>query len=722
MQPEAVNLEKAGRDSGKAFQDDSHHNYMARKIDLQRKQFGLVVPPDPRTLEGTVANERPRKAVAEVHFAPDVQDPSEKKAKKRKRKKIGLDSVLRRLKRRHGKVKGSSKSFTKLKEDVTQSSHAKTDPPPQAASHPQSHSKAEPDAKTLHQLETRPAMDKVGNHKYSPTKQARPDLFFTGVFILVNGYTNPDTETLQRLMHKHGGDLDKYETSRVTHIIAEHLSTAKANIYKRQKKPTPVCNPNWVVDCVRAQRLLPHAEYLIKEVRGGDIGIATYFKDDYVSDSIDHHNTLVSSFQEQVGDCLKIPPSSPPRWEPIKSDAKTDKIDTVANAVVSPVRRATSSSTDTPSAPIEDQNAVSLAQKLSSPSSRTDEKCIDGRIRTTGTDPNFLESFFDQSRLSFIGSYKQRARQTTQKKVSRRKGDHRFVFHVDMDCFFASVVLRSFPEYRDRPVAISHQGKKRLVDGSTKVSPVFFKGSTSECATCNYTARGFGVKKGMYLGRAKELCPDLVVLQYDFEGYEEVSEQVTDILYQHAEDWHGVIEQVSCDEAYMEIYVAGDSGRRPEDVASELAENIRKGVFDATQCTATVGVAPNRLLAKLATDRVKPNRSFVVDDYRELIRDLHLRNLHGIGHRSEKKLVNEGLVTVQDIWDLDKQAEGELCRILGTGLGKKILDACYGRDERPVEAAERKTIGAEVRQLGFSGKTVTSVELVISRNLSRFAV
>lgn len=102
---------------------------------------------------------------------------------------------------------------------------------------------------------------------WSPTdiRRARPDLFFAGVVVLVNGFTNPDTETLQRLLHKHGGDLEKYETTRVTHIIAEHLSTAKAKLYRKAKKPRPVVNPSWIVDCVNAQTLLPFGPYLIHD-------------------------------------------------------------------------------------------------------------------------------------------------------------------------------------------------------------------------------------------------------------------------------------------------------------------------------------------------------------------------------------------------------------------------------------------------------------------------
>jgi DNA repair protein REV1 len=328
----------------------------------------------------------------------------------------------------------------------------------------------------------------------------------------------------------------------------------------------------------------------------------------------------------------------------------------------------------------------------------TNDKYIKGRIRTVGNDPMFLESFFSSSRLSFIGSYKQRIQKSTAKQDQTcrnpSKGDHRFVFHIDMDCFFASVVLRNYPEYRNLPVAISHHGKRG--DGADKQN-VVSKNSTSECATCNYEARKYGITKGMYLGRAKELCPELVVLYYDFEGYEEVSEQVAEILQRQAFAFNGSVEQVSCDEAYVELFIPPDavSGTSFE-LAGEIAEGIRQEIFSETQCTASVGVGANKLLAKLATDKVKPNGSFVVRDYRELLKSLRLRDLHGVGYRMDRRLSDEGLNCVSDVWDLGDRAEGTLCRILGAGLGKRILHFCKGEDDRPVKPVERKTIGAEV--------------------------
>jgi DNA repair protein REV1 len=269
-----------------------------------------------------------------------------------------------------------------------------------------------------------------------------------------------------------------------------------------------------------------------------------------------------------------------------------------------------------------------------------------------------------------------------------------------MDCFFAAVVLRNFPEYKDKPVAISHHGKKASGgndNGNSHLAVIDVpKDSTSECATCNYEARKHGVKKGMFLSRAKALCPDLVVLAYDFEGYEDVSRQVEEIVDKVAAEYYGVVEAVSCDEAYIEMFFV-DKGPflSLHDRAFDVAERIRSEIHNTTQCTASIGVANNKLLAKLGGEKVKPNGSYVVREYQDLLKELRLRDLHGVGWRTEPKLADEGLFTVEDVWRLGRRAEQELVRILGNATGKKIYDFCHGRDDRPVKAPERKTIGAE---------------------------
>ena len=147
----------------------------------------------------------------------------------------------------------------------------------------------------------------------------------------------------------------------------------------------------------------------------------------------------------------------------------------------------------------------------------------------------------------------------------------------------------------------------------------------------------------------------------------------------------------------MELRITDGDGVSTEKIAGALASSIRQEIFERTQCTASIGIATNKLLAKLGTDRVKPNGSFVVEDYRDLLRPLKLRDLHGVGYHLDRKLSEAGLTTILDVWDLGDSAEAELTRILGPGTGKKVFSFCHGKDDRPIAPAERKTIGAEVR-------------------------
>lgn len=474
---------------------------------------------------------------------------------------------------------------------------------------------------------------------------------FQGVVVVVNGHTSPDVDTIMRTLHRHGGDLEKYETRRVTHIIAERLSVAKARMYKRQKRSLPVCKPVWIEDCVRAEKLLPCTSYLVDELRNNTSGsksVTSFFKSSSAK-TVDHvlqtdeGNGSINNFDAQFTisedqSCLKHPPS-----------------------------------------------LTSLKDST---------KLTFGGHRTVGTDPNFLESYFSSSRLSYIGSYKQRMKETA---PSKKNGPQphpsnntsndlatRFVFHVDMDSFFASVVLRKYPQYKNSPVAIGHGHDERYPSR---------KGgrSTSELSTCNYVARKYGVKKGMWLHQARNLCPDLVVLPYDYDGYEEVSSQVSDIIHKYAEQHQrNSVEPVSCDESYIEIWADHDADVRA------VAEAIRFDIEQETGgCTASVGVGKNRLLAKLSSEKAKPNASFVCNDWKTILGGLNLRDIPGIGYRSEQKLKEKQLMTVDDVWDLGGEGEAILCNILGKGNGNKIFNFCNGEDSRAVSPVERKTIGAE---------------------------
>jgi hypothetical protein len=384
----------------------------------------------------------------------------------------------------------------------------------------------------------------------------RPDLFFSGVVVLVNGHTSPDATTLMRLLHKHGGDLEKYETRRVTHIIAEQLSAAKAKIYKQQRKPTPICRPQWIVDSVERGMLLPFGDYLLENVLNDDV-IGTKSVKSFFSMNLECNNETAPA--ESGG-----------------RNAESHEIQ--------------SSREDVRSVAFADEPKTHRWQDTH-PSQANYH--VNGQVRTVGNDPNFLESYFKNSRLSYIGSFKQRVKPTKQTCRSQGKEDSTmFVLLVDMDYFFAAVALKNFPHYRDKPVAVGHSHVARSQQTDSRTA-----NSSSELSTCNYIARKYGVRKGMFLGDAIKLCPDLIVLPYDFEGYEEISGKVATLLDRVAGEFNGCIEQVSCDESYVEINITQNDcdGRDIHDFVHNLAEHIRADIVKETECTASIGIGPNKV-------------------------------------------------------------------------------------------------------------------------------
>jgi DNA repair protein REV1 len=487
-------------------------------------------------------------------------------------------------------------------------------------------------------------------------------LFLRGVVCLINGYTNPDRETLTRMILNHGGGVELYETSILTHILAEELSMAKINIYRKQRKPTPVVKPIWIVDCVREAKLLSCGPYLLEGVRDPHTGLLTamFAKKSNSGIEKDMSSNRVANIRNTSSKTFA------PHCSALRSDDK--------KACLRPSTKPTI-----------------IAQSIASN--------IPMALRTVSTDPNFLEDYFKNSRLSFIGSFKQRIENPRKESPSKRikcNGENweRVIFHIDMDSFFASVVLRKFPQHQGKPVVICHG------TGAGPSNNEMTKSSTSECATCNYEARKYGVKKGMFLGEAKRLCPDIIILPYDFDGYEDVSSSASDIVHSHAERHHGAVEQVSCDEFYCELFFERlEAFEAILENARQVAEEIRSEILEATGCTATVGGAKNKLLAKMATNEAKPDGCLMLHAWKSLLENLNLREMPGVGRRTDKLLRDEGLETVQDIWELgtQKQAESAAASIMGDKNGKKLVGHCYGEDDRGFEPAARKTIGAEVR-------------------------
>ncbi|KAK9703060.1 BRCA1 C Terminus (BRCT) domain [Popillia japonica] len=469
---------------------------------------------------------------------------------------------------------------------------------------------------------------------------------FNGIAILVNGYTKPGADELKIFMAAHGGNYHLYQNQGgcpTTHIIATNLPNTKIN----QLGNVPVVSPEWIVDSISANKLLDFKKYLL-----------------YTNHS---------------------------RTQPKLNFPAMGK----------------------------DKNAV--------PSPEQPQK-----YAKTATDPQFLSDFYNNSRLHLISTLGAEFKQLVNKlreesnsqfpgldKLIQSKSDagittetplksEKIIMHIDMDCFFVSVGLRNRPELRGKPIAVTHSksGKsnpngsnrqaevdlymKRLPSGVIpKLDLIDETSSMAEIASCSYEARRCGVRNGMFMGSALKICPDLVPIPYDFEGYK----QVSSILYHTIAEYTLDIEAVSCDEMYVDVTkILKKSGI----TVVEWASHIRHEIMERTGCPCSTGFGANRLQARLATKKAKPNGQYYlepeeVDNY---MYDLPLEDLPGVGYATIIKLHNLGLKTCGDLYDISLST---LKNELGQKNSEMIYDQARGIDKKSLNYEhERKSVSADV--------------------------
>ncbi|MGA7297540.1 MAG: DNA polymerase IV, partial [Rhodanobacteraceae bacterium] len=234
----------------------------------------------------------------------------------------------------------------------------------------------------------------------------------------------------------------------------------------------------------------------------------------------------------------------------------------------------------------------------------------------------------------------------------------RKIIHVDMDAFYASVEQRDDPSLRGRPVVVAWRGARSVV-----------------CAA-SYEARKFGVHSAMPALRAERLCPDAAFVAPDFPRYKAVSRQIHDIFGRHT----SLIEPLSLDEAFLDV-TAAESGLPS---ATACAEAIRASIREETGLTASAGIAPNKFLAKIASDWNKPDGQFVVRprDVDAFLVKLKVGLIPGVGKVMQAKLAELGVHTVGDLRGL---AQHELERRFGR-WGRRLHELARGIDERPVSS------------------------------------
>lgn len=238
----------------------------------------------------------------------------------------------------------------------------------------------------------------------------------------------------------------------------------------------------------------------------------------------------------------------------------------------------------------------------------------------------------------------------------------RKIVHVDMDAFYASVEQRDDPALRGRPVVVAWRGARSVV-----------------CAA-SYEARRFGVRSAMPALRAEKLCPEAVFVPPDFARYKAVSRQVREIFARHTD----LIEPLSLDEAYLDVTV----NKQGLASATAVAECIRDAIREETKLTASAGIAPNKFLAKIASDWRKPDGQFVIKPAMVLdfLAPLPVGKLPGVGKVMEARLAQLGIASVGQL-----RAHGglELERRFGR-WGRRLHELSLGIDEHSVES-ERPT-------------------------------
>lgn len=245
----------------------------------------------------------------------------------------------------------------------------------------------------------------------------------------------------------------------------------------------------------------------------------------------------------------------------------------------------------------------------------------------------------------------------------------RKIIHIDMDCFFAAVEMRDNPALKHLPLAIGGARQARGV-----------------ISTCNYPARAYGVRSAMPTGQALKLCPQLTLLSGNMDKYVAASRQIRAIFARYTDQ----IEPLSLDEAYLDV----TDCTLFQGSATRIADDIRRNIFLETGLTASAGVAPNKFLAKIASDENKPDGLFVITpaEVSEFVKRLPLQRLPGVGVKTAERLSLLGLHNCDDIAAAPLPL---LIKHFGA-QADNLLKRSQGIDERAVCCNEqRKSLGVE---------------------------
>ncbi|KGP63741.1 DNA polymerase IV [Legionella norrlandica] len=245
----------------------------------------------------------------------------------------------------------------------------------------------------------------------------------------------------------------------------------------------------------------------------------------------------------------------------------------------------------------------------------------------------------------------------------------RKIIHIDMDCFYAAIEMRDFPELANKPIGVGGEANRRGV-----------------IATCNYAARAFGVRSAMPTAHALKLCPHLILRPVRMEVYRKESQYIRTLF----EEYTDIIEPLSLDEAYLDVTESTNC----KGSATWMAQELRERIYQTRQLTASAGIAPNKSLAKIASDWYKPNGQKVIrpEEVNLFMINLPVRKLFGVGPKMEEKL---NALNIKTCGDLQLYSMDFLFNEFGA-IGQRLYDLARGVDERPVNPERiRKSISVE---------------------------
>ena len=273
----------------------------------------------------------------------------------------------------------------------------------------------------------------------------------------------------------------------------------------------------------------------------------------------------------------------------------------------------------------------------------------------------------------------------------------RRILHIDMDAFFAAVEQKRRPELIGKPLVIGGDGDPT------------HRGVVS---TASYEARKFGIHSAMPLRTAYRLCPQAVFLPVDYEGYSRASEQIKEIL----KEFSPIMEDVGIDEAFLDL---SDRDRSSE----EIAKGIKNRICEELGLSCSIGIAPNKLLAKISSDLEKPDGLTILakEDIPSRIWPLPVRKLWGIGPKTEAYLKGLGVQTIGDLASLSRE---RLIGEFGRSYGEYLYEASRGVDESPLithwepkSMSQETTFQSDVRQWQVIAKTLVDLTRDVVQDL-----